>query len=158
MKYEKATLFLLILVMSCGSDPSAPEDIPVPLQVAGIRYLAETTVEANGQIRTDLTMTNMGTATDSIQLGGCPLRRRGYASPERSGTPVWDELNTRPPCPLGARKLVIQPGESRKESWYAERFHIQSGTTHRGVFYITTIVEPASRDSIVLRSGSIFLP
>lgn len=147
----------LAMTFGCSDPVDAPDDIPEVVEVGGLRFAANTSIPTPGSVETVLSITNIGVSADTVRLAGCPFRRLAYTSPTLTGTPVWDELTTRPPCPASEQIVVISPGETKTATWYASTTQVVSSTNLRGVFYLKTIVEPVGRPSITLRSGKVLI-
>ena len=87
-------LVLLSLAVAAGCDVFGPDDEIRSRIDHGLAFTAEHRVdqlEFGRRIATWLTVTNMGVPRIRGTSDGCYLLFAAYRTPERSGTPVWEE-------------------------------------------------------------------
>lgn len=83
---------------------------------------ATTTIAGSDTVQTlraDVTLTNLGELPAYLEFGACAVRLFAYATPDRSGAPLWDSNLRRPwvgtygtGCILVLITKTIQPGDS----------------------------------------------
>ena len=62
-------------------------------------------------IQAVVTVRNTGTRVTDINVTGCPLFLEAFATPERSGEPVWSTRDSNMACIAMVRLLSLAPGD-----------------------------------------------
>lgn len=141
-------LLLLALAAGCSrpEHPAQPE-FPItrqgtPVTEGDLQYVAETAIMESFpvQLATSVTVANVGSRPAALEFpDGCPVLIRAYRTPDRTGTPAWDQAHETF-CTMAIQHFTINPGESRKFTARTDARQILGDSLPNGRYFLTAML------------------
>ncbi|MDQ3309886.1 MAG: hypothetical protein M3497_07140 [Gemmatimonadota bacterium] len=121
----------------------------------GLRFRAETRMQAPGSVRGTVTVTNTSNQAVDVRIQGCTVMLRAYHAPERPFPPVWKQSRGMG-CPDTATRLSLTPRASRQFATTAETWQILGELVPAGRYHFSVLFRLADQ-TLELPAGIVEL-
>jgi len=162
MRAQLTTLFaaLLTLLAACSraeesSQPLAPNMQQGASHTEGdLQWVASTAIMESFpvQLATTVKVANVGRKPAVVeQSSGCPVFLRAYRTPDRTGSPAWDQAQ-QVYCTMAIQVIQLGPGESLTFTTRANAAEILGDSLPNGRYYLSVYVNKTGA-AIELQAG-----
>lgn len=152
MRRSVPTLLLALAIASGCSRPEHPAQPEFPLSRQGapviegdLQYHADTAIMESFPVQLAATVTaeNIGSRPAALEFpDGCAVLLRAYRTPERTGTPAWDQ-ERETFCTMAIQRFTINPGESRQFTVRTDARQILGDSLPNGRYFLTAVLRKA---------------
>lgn len=141
-------LALLALLAACSrteetAEPLAPNlQQGIALTEGDLKWVAETAIMESFpvQLATTVKVENVGSKPAVVEIAnGCPIFLRAYRTPDRTGTPDWDQAQ-HVFCTMALEVVQLGPGESRSFTTRTNAAEILGNSLPNGHYYLAAFV------------------
>jgi hypothetical protein len=145
-----AVTAVLVSSMACSTkDPGAITGPPPSLNFTisnayGIAASTAAVRDPSPRIRYTVTVSNGSDSQEQIEYGGCWAVVRLFATPDRSGTPVYESAGAASGCLSAASATIVmlEPGQSTDLVGYIDMAAIMRSGIAAGHYYVSVLVSP----------------
>jgi hypothetical protein len=128
---------------AAGPDGRTSSDVPLTISSAyAIAASSGTVRDPNARIRYVLHITNGSTTDEQVSYGDCWATVQLFASPARTGSPVFDSSTKGTACTTTENLAGIAPGESTDLVGYLDVAAAMAAGVTPGHYYVTLVVAP----------------
>lgn len=107
-------LVAVVTAVGCGTPSGPMSAFPEEVQIGGVVIAADVSV-GGAELMARVSFRNQGPGLARLEIDGCRVRIRAFATAARRGEALWDVERLNPNCSDRGRQLELEPGDAAEE-------------------------------------------